>query len=253
MPFKSGRKLTQRIATGLAAVLLPAVTGSGVALAYGPPFPPPGPPTTGGFECILTSQIVPDFAGKTIGPLRDGDLLVSVHIRAYTFNGPVQVTLTEPYSPGGGCDGGPRIPSRGLGGFKPIGGIGVLIGLTNEPYSHFPRPVTLHVRDVDLTRTELGEVEPLNGNRVGHGGPTTHGTVTLALRSSSDWVYLVKHLKRTHARTTARTRPAHSRAEVLTLTGALLPPGASQPGLGVLLPTNSGSTLSFGGATATGR
>ena len=79
--------MLRRAALAMAVVMAASLGSSGIALAaYGPP-PPPGPPGTGGYECILTSQQVPDFAGKTIGPIRDGELLVTLRIRPYTFTG----------------------------------------------------------------------------------------------------------------------------------------------------------------------
>jgi hypothetical protein len=248
------QKSSRRLAAVAALSLVPVLAGSGLAMAaYGPPGPP-GPPGTGGYECILTSQIVPDFAGRTIGPIRDGELLVTLHIRPYTFPGPVQVTLTEPYSAGGGCDGGPSISTSGLGGFRPIGGVGVLIGLTNEPFGRFPKPVSLTIKDTDLNRFEIGEVAPLDGNHVGSGGLRTHGPVTLSVRSSSDWVFLIKHLTRIHSRTASRnSRVSRQVPATVAITAALLPRGSVLPGNGVVQYAGNGHALTTRGSTALSR
>jgi len=248
MSLVTGKAIRKMAAIG-AGALAPVVVATGVAqAAYGPP-PPPGPPGTGGYECILTSQDVPDFAPRTIGPVRDGDLLVTLHIRAYSFDGPVQVTLTEPYSAGGGCNGAPRISGRDLHGFKPIGGIGVLIGLTNEPYGRFLRPVRLTIADPRLSRAEIGEIAPLYGNRLGARDIRAHGdSVTLYIESSSDWAFLVKRLRgRAHRleRTTAqRLRRFRQGPAALTVTAALLPRGSALPGNGVLVAAGNGYPLS---------
>ena len=243
--------MLRRAALAMAVVMAASLGSSGIALAaYGPP-QPPGPPGTGGYECVLTSQQVPDFAGKTIGPIRDGALLVTVHIPAYTFNGPVQVTLTEPYSAGGGCNGGPGISSRGLGGFTPVGAVGILIGLANSPYGRFHKSVTVTIADTELNAFEIGEVAPLNGNHVGPGGRRVHGPVTLSVSSSSDWVFLVKHLTRIHSRTTSRkSRISRQVSASVAITSALLPRGAVVPGKGVLVPADHGRTLTVRGSAA---
>jgi hypothetical protein len=251
MSFISGRKISQRTAIAVIALIAPVLATCGTATAaYGPPLPPPGPPI-GGYECILTSQLVPDFAARTIGPLRDGELLITLHIRAYSFAGPVQLTITEPYSRSGGCDGGPKISRRGLGGFTPIGGVGVLIGLASESYGRFLKPVTLRIKDTDLNSFEIGDVAPLYGNHVGKGGRRTHGTVTLSVDTSSDWVFLVKQLKRVHAHTTSdNSRDSRQLPAAVTVTATLLPAGRQVPGTGVLVPAGNGHALSTRGSAA---
>jgi hypothetical protein len=238
MSFLTGHGVVRR-------TVIPAITAiiilfgySGAALAYGPPVPPPGPPGVGGFGCVLTSEQVPAFAGATLGPLADGELVVTLHVPAFTFRRPVQVTITEPYSPGGLCDGDP-LTGADPGGFQPVGGAGVLITEADVPLWHFPRPVWLTIDDPGLTGFQFGEVVPLDGDHTSAGGPRRHGAVTIGVDNSSDWLYLVSNPRpfRRHGGDAADAAGAHRVTWLgadVTVTALLLPGGRTPPGAGVL-------------------
>ncbi len=247
------RKISQRIATFVGVLLVPLVASSGVALAaYGPPGPP-GPPGTGGYGCVLTSQQVAASTATTIGPIKDGNLLITVHIPAGTFSRPVQVTLTEPFSRGGSgaCSGGTITGRRGRGRAL-AGAIGVLIEAGNQIYRFFPRGVTLTITDPSLTGNEIGEVAPLFDDYVGPVEFIAHGdSVTIRLDSSSEWAFLVRQSGRLRPFTTRRnSRTTGTDATALTVTAALLPRGSALPGNGVLVAAGNGHTLSTRGSAA---
>ena len=107
---------------------------------------PPGGPAPGGSNCVITSRTVDPYATFTIGPLRVGALRVTVRIRAYTFPDPVQVTITEPFSAAGTCQGGPEPHIRG---FHVIGGVGILVDLASAPFGRFPKPVPVTIKVIE--------------------------------------------------------------------------------------------------------
>lgn len=237
------------------AILVAAsAAGAGVAQAgYGPPLPPPGNPGPGGFTCIVTSQLVPDFETKVIGPLRVGDLILTMRIHPYTFNGPVQITVTKPYSPHGACDGGP-VGSLGFRGYKVIGGIGISAGLANAPaYGHLRKSIGLSINEIglhDVQSLKLAEVTGRHATAVA--SRRTRGRFTLALTlTTSEWIVLVRHHRARRGRAAARgpANPAQLTAGQ-ALVAALRPAGDPLPGLGVLVPAGPATTLSMAAAAA---
>jgi hypothetical protein len=250
MSFLTGHGVIRRTVI-VAITLIVALFGyTGAALAYGPPVPPPGPPGVGGFGCVLTSELVPALTGATLGPLADGELSVTLHVPPYTFRRPVQVTITEPYSLAGPCGAGP-LAAADLR-FQPVGGVGVLITVGNEPVWSFPRPVWLTIDDPDISGFQFGEVVPLDGGHSGVGGQRTRGPITFGVDNSSDWLYLVSdpHRFRGFGGDTADAAGARFVQPAATVTALLLPDGRTLPGAGVVLAFGAGHPLTVGTASA---
>jgi hypothetical protein len=254
MYMRVGRKCALSMALSTAILVAASAASANAAQAgYGPPLPPPGNPLPGGFTCIVTSQLVPDFETKVIGPLRIGDLILTMRIHPYTFTGPVQITVTEPYSPHGSCDGG-AAGNFGFRHYKVIGGIGISAGLANEPsYGHLRKSIGLKVNEIrihNLQSLELAQVTGQHATEVSR--RRSRGPFKLALKlATSEWIVLVRHHRARHGGVTARgaAGPAQlsgSRA----LMAALLPAGLALPGLGVLEPAGIATTMSTAAAAA---
>jgi hypothetical protein len=226
---------------------------AGPALAgYGPPGPPGGGPGPGGFNCVVTSRIVrPD--GATIGPLQIGVLRVTVHIPPDTFPWPVQVTVTEPFSIFGLCQGGPEPHIRG---FHVIGGAGILVERFGSPIAKFPHPIYLSMQDVGRTDfSNLDVVTPAGRVIIKLSGTHTRNPWKVSADTSRSWIVLAddqlpppwwlgRHDSSSHRdQGAARTG----------LTAALLPAGLQAPGLGVLTAPSAGRALTAGSRPAGGR
>ena len=227
---------------------------SGVAFAaYGPPPPGgPGQPGPGGYNCVVTSRFDPAFRTLIVGPVRAGDLTVMLRIPAYTFTGPVQVTITEPFSDSGACGGGPS-GNFGLKGFHVVGGLGILIGLSNAPYGTFPHSVTMRIDETGLHNLQTLDLTEISHNHATILGQRhTEGPFTLRLRHSGEFVVLDK-LRHVHVADRSRSGRTYdgSWPSADLLTTALLPAGSAAPGLGVLAP-GSEATLSAQRSTALG-
>jgi hypothetical protein len=237
----------------LASVAFLAVSSSTALAAYGPPPPPPGQPVPGGYNCVITSRLDPAFEKVIIGPLRVGDLIVLLQIPAYTFPGPVQVTITEPFSANGACQGG-ATGNFGFKGYHLLGGVGILIGLRNAAYGTFPHPVRLRINEIELHNLQALELASVSGNHArGIGNRRTHGPFTIRIRHSAEFIMLDK-LRHPHAAAVARhSRPSTQFPVSELLTASLLPATAPVPGLGVLALTAGGSALTSGGTAALGR
>jgi hypothetical protein len=148
-------------AAGVSAAML--VANSGIALAgYGPPTPGPTP-VPGGYYCIVTSRTVAP-AGTLIGPLRIHNLVFRLRVRRGTFSAPVQITMTQPYAQTGACQGGRSIGDAGFGGYRAVGGVGILVQQGGVAYpGTFARPLRLRLTSSAITRSSL--VVVWNGNR----------------------------------------------------------------------------------------
>jgi hypothetical protein len=255
MPFLTGHSGLRRIVAPTIILSFALFGYSGTALAYGPPVPPPGPPGVGAFGCVLTSQQIAAGAAATLGPLADGELVVTLHVGAFTFRHPVEVTITEPYSPSGSCASDPASAGRG---FQIAGGVGVVVGNANDLFWSFPRPVWLTINDPDLAEFQFGEVVPLDSGHASGGGVRTHGPVTLAVDNSSDWLYLVRNVRPYHGRgfdadAMYRARDSGRISAAVAVTAALLPDGRTPPGTGVVLTPGAGQTLTAGGPSTTAK
>jgi hypothetical protein len=236
----------------LATVSLSAVAAFSLAIPanaaltnYGPPPPPPHQPPPGGFNCILTSRTIHPWGGR-IGPLSDGALRITVTIPPYTFPVPVQVTITEPYSRFGACQG---VPVTRLHCFRLIGGVGIEVTLANAFYGLFPRRIQLRIGRINVSGFEFEEVGVVGGN--GHvtvvGARRHEGPITIGVRTSEVLGVFVKTRRHFHlGGTTSRQR--HGNGDAVPpgelLTAALLPAGSRLPGLGVLAAAEAGSLLS---------
>jgi hypothetical protein len=250
MTLTTGRNTAQRI-TAVGAILAAVLIGtSATALAYGPPPPPPpGPP--GGYECIVTSETISP-SGGIVGPLQVGTILVTLTIPPGAFSEPAQVTITEPYSLSGGCNGGFMPAFRHL---RVVGGVGVLAEIGNSPVRYFPTPLFIRIQETKIIGFSTLEVVPLGGNGgVVVIGKHSHNPVTLKVRRPTDYVVLVNgRLPGCGCHTTTGRRFGHySLAGGDVLTAALQPAGQRLPGLGVLI-SDSGLALSSGSPQAGAR
>jgi hypothetical protein len=220
-----------------------------LALAYGSPPSPPGPPGPGGINCVVTSRLAPSYENVTIGPIRIGELLVTLRIPAYTFRSPVQVTITEPFSSGAACQGGPT-GNFGFRGYHVLGGIGILIGLGYTGYGTFPHPVRLRIDEVrlhDLRSLELASVTV--GRATAVSSRRTRGPFVLSIRRSAEFVVLDRLKPPSRHRPARHHRRGPSDAQNAARLDAMLRPGMPAAGLGVLrLPV-----LHAGGAAALAR
>jgi hypothetical protein len=253
MPFLRGHRVLRRILLPVITLIVALFGYSGSALAYGPP-PPSVPPGVGAFGCVLTSRDVSSF-GSTIGPLADGALVVTLHIGALRLRHPVDVTITEPYSPSGSCASDPASAGRG---FHIVGGVGVVMGNASDLFLRFPGTVWLTITYPGQTRFERGEVVPLGDGGGDAGGIRTHGTVTIAVDNPSDWLYLVRNLRPDQGRGSGadamhRERDPRLISAAVTVTSALLPHGMAAPGTGVVLAPDTGHALTAGGSSTTAR
>jgi hypothetical protein len=251
MPSKPVQRLIPCVLVAVAAIF----TGAGPALAgYGPPpGGPPGGPGPGGYNCVITSRTVDPYEATTIGPLRVGALRVIVRIRAYTFPDPVQVTITEPFSAAGACQGGAEPHIRG---FHVIGGVGILVDLASSPFGSFPEPVLLTIREVGIKDVSTLEITTLGGRRlIKVSGPRTREPWTVKADTSAGWAVLVNNPKppRRHHRHAPSTRRHPAAGDSGTLTAALLPAGAWSPGLGVLALADGRLVLTASGHAADAR
>ncbi len=148
------RAMRSNLALKLATVALGAATLAIAAgqlpaqAAYGPPPPPPNAP--GGFRAVVTSVTIGP-GGGVIGPVRIDGLLVALTIPPGTFTTPVQITLTAPRGLG--------IGSRGHPGYRPVGGVGVLVQVNGVPYTgNFAHRLTLDISGFSIgPRDRVGE------------------------------------------------------------------------------------------------
>jgi hypothetical protein len=240
------------------SAVLGAVTlvSSGGALAYGPPFPPPGPPGPGAYNCVVTSRQVDPVAGGVIGPLQVGELLVEVRVPAHTFPRPVQVTLTDPYSPSGACQSHPAFRGRAFRGDRLIGGVGILVGLPGVFYGRFPGSVTLSLEpDINAHEFQSEDIASAGGALIEQvSGARSHRPVTLSADDSPEFFVLVRSQHWLYGHGVARW--LHGSAIVPAtevITAALLPAGSLLPGLGVLAPGVGGSMLGTADPEVAGR
>jgi hypothetical protein len=241
MPYPGLCKLRQLACAAMVSAAMLAAN-SGIALAgYGPPPPPPAP-VPGGFSCVVTSRTVGP-AGKVIGPLRLHGLVASLRVRG-AFRVPVQITITEPYAQSGACQGGPGIGNAGFGGYRPVGGVGVLVQLNGVAYRGiFARPLVLRLSSRSITRSSL--VVAWNGMRfvtVPH-AVVRRGLARIRVRASSDFAVLthVRHRRGPDARQALRRSPATAvgtSGSSPDLSAAIfrLPSGLPPAGRGVALP-----------------
>lgn len=249
MSFQA-RNMTLRLAAAslsAAAAFCLAAPANAAGTNYGPPPPPPNQPPPGGFNCILTSLTVGP-QGALIGPLSDGALRITITIRRHTFPVPVQVTITEPYSRSGACQG---VPIASLAGFRVMGGVGIEVTAANELYGQFPRPLRLRITAFDAAGPEeVGVVGASGGLTViswrRHAGPITVRVSTSEVLA----VFAGSRRHRHHGNTTSRMRRDSATGETEQLTAALLPTGSWPPGLGVLATGDSGFLLSASHANA---
>jgi hypothetical protein len=241
MPYPGLCKLRQLACAAMVSAAMLAAN-SGIALAgYGPPPLPPAP-VPGGFSCVVTSRTVGP-AGKVIGPLRLHGLVASLRVRG-AFRVPVQITITEPYAQSGACQGGPGIGNAGFGGYRPVGGGGVLVQLNGVAYRGiFARPLVLRLSSRSITRSSL--VVAWNGMRfvtVPH-AVVRRGLARVRVRASSDFAVLthVRHRRGPDARQALRRSPATAvgtSGSSPDLSAAIfrLPSGLPPAGRGVALP-----------------
>jgi hypothetical protein len=234
------------IALSAVAAISLAAPANAAPANYGPPQPPPTQPPPGGFNCILTSRTIRPWGGR-IGPLRDGALRITITIPQYTFPVPVQLTLTEPYSRSGPCQG---VPLTRLRGFRLVGGIGIAVTLANSPYGLFPHRIRLRIGAISVAGFESEEVGVVGRN--GHvsviAGRRHEGPVSIWARTSEVLAVFVETRKpRRLGRPTSRPGVA---GETERLTAAMLSAGAWLPGLGVLSTADSGVLLSASAAQA---
>jgi hypothetical protein len=245
-------KLIRRLVPCALAVMTVISLSAGPALAgYGPPGPPGGGPGPGGFNCVVTSRTVrPD--GATIGPLQIGVLRVTVHIPPDTFPWPVQVTVTEPFSIFGLCQGG-REPH--IHGFHVIGGAGIFVERFGSPIEKFPHPISLSMQDVG--RTDFSNLDVVNAaDRViiKLSGTHTRNPWKVSADSSTSWIVLADDQLPPPWLGRHDSPARHDqRAAGTGLTAALLPAGLQAPGLGVLTAPSGGLALAAGGRPADGR
>jgi hypothetical protein len=235
----------------LGAILL---ASPGAALAYGPP-PPPGPPNPGGYNCVVISRQADPFATTIIGPLRVGELLVEVRVPAGTFDSPVRVTITDPYSPAGLCQTHPRFFGTAFRGYRLIGGVGILVGLPAVAFGQYPKAVKvslepyINVHDFqseDIASARGGLIEQVSGAR-------SHRPITLSADDSPEYFVLVRGLRARHPHAVAHQLRAAALPASQLAAAALLPAGSPLPGIGVFLVQDSGgSLLSSGHAAAAG-
>jgi hypothetical protein len=246
MSFLAMKKAIHIAALGLSAVTaisLAAPANAAVA-NYGPPLPPPNQPPPGGFNCVLTSRTIKPWGGR-IGPLRDGALRITITIPQYTFQAPVQLTITEPYSRFGPC---PGVPFTRLRGFRLFGGIGIAVTLANSPYGLFPHRIRVRIGAINVPRFEAEDVGVIgrNGRVSVVAGRRHEGPISIEVRTSEVLAVFVETRKpRRLGRPAARLGGA---GETERLTAALRPTGAWLPGLGVLSTADSGVLLSAGAA-----
>jgi hypothetical protein len=250
MPLAMQGKLIRRLIPCVLVALAAISSGAGPAMAgYGPHGPPgpPGGPGPGGFNCVITSRTVDPYATVTIGPLRVGALRVTVRIRAYTFPDPVQVTITEPFSATGACQGGPEPHIRG---FHVIGGVGILVDLASAPFGRFPKPIPITIRDVRINGFSTLDITTLGGRSlIKVSGRRARQPWTVDADTSTGFAVLVNNRKlprrpRRHAVSAGRHRTV---IEPMTLTAALCPAGTRLPGLGVLALDSNGHGITTGG------
>jgi hypothetical protein len=224
------------------------VANSGIALAaYGPSASPQGT-VPGGFSCVVTSQTAGP-AAKHIGPLRLGGLEATIEIRPGTFSGRVQLTMTAPGGENGGCQGGQGVGDGGFRGYRPVGGVGILLQRHGSAYTgKFRRPIVVRMSSPSIGASSL--VVVWNGSRfvlaaADHRG----GSATTRVFGSGDYAVLTRAPARHLARHLARRRLGRGGAPALQDTGtagtagdffvaALLGSAAGPPpGAGVLLTT----------------
>lgn len=124
------------VAAVVSVSLLLAVPGPARA-GYGPPPPTPAP-VPGGFSEVVTSQSVGP-AGKDLAHLHLDDVIGNLRIRRGTFQGEVQVTVTEPFVQDNmapavafarrhrACGHQAGLGNAGFRGYCAIGGAGILV------------------------------------------------------------------------------------------------------------------------------
>lgn len=245
-------KLVQRLFP-CALVAVTAISFSaGPALAgYGPPGPPGGGPGPGGYNCVVTSRPVGP-QGATIGPLQVGVLRVTVHVPPDTFPVPVQVTITEPFSEFGPCQGDPEPHVRG---FHVIGGAGILADRRGSPFGKFSHPISVFMQDVGRTRFSNIDVLSRTGRTIIRlSGAHTRYPWKVSTDTSTSWTVLADDQLPPPWFYGHGTSKRHHRGIPATgLTAALLPAGLHAPGLGVLTAPAAGGALTSGDRPADGR
>jgi hypothetical protein len=247
MSFLTRKKALCVAATSFSAVFAIsfAAPANATLANYGPP-PPPHQPPPGGFNCILTSQTIHPWGGR-VGPLADGALRITLIIPPYTFPIPVQVTITEPYSRSGPCQG---VPVTTIRHFHLVGGVGIEVSLGNQLYGVFPHRMRLRIGRVDESGFEFEEVGVVSGSGhvTGIAGRSDEGPITIGVRTSEVLAVFVETRTRFHhGGTTSRQRHHRHAGAILAeelMTAALLPAGSWLPGLGVLAAADSGVPLS---------
>ena len=237
------RAMRSNLALKLATVALGAATLAIAAgqlpaqAAYGPPPPPPNAP--GGFHAVVTSVTIGP-AGGVIGPVRIDGLLVTLTIPPGTFTTPVQITLTAPDELGIGSGGHP--------GYRPVGGVGVLVQVNGKAYTgNFAHRLTLDITGFSIgPRDRVGE---WNGTIFQFTGANATGhSVVVSFVGSEDFAVFAPigggggrfggpraGAARTGG-TTAVTGARHMPERVVLTSLYLAPAGSSPAGIGVLAP-----------------
>ena len=240
------RAMRSNLALKLATVAVGAATLAIAAgqlpaqAAYGPPPPPPNAP--GGFHAVVTSVTIGP-GGGVIGPVRIDGLLVALTIPPGTFTTPVQITLTAPNGLG--------IGSGGHSGFRPVGGVGVLVEVNGVPYTgNFAHRLTLDISGFSIgPRDRVGE---WNGTIFQFIGANVSGhTVVISFVGSEDFAVFAptgrggggggrfggpRSRSARAGETTAVTRARHMPEQAILTSLFLAPAGSSPAGIGVLAP-----------------
>lgn len=237
MPRAKRPYLTQKLATvAVGAAILAIAAGQLPAqAAYGPPPPPPNAP--GGYRAVVTSQTIGP-AGGVIGPVRVDGFLVTLTIPPGTFTTPVQITITAPNGLGIGNGGHP--------GYRPVGGVGVLVEVNGKPYTgNFAHSLILDIpRPAITSRDRAGE---WNGSTFTFIGATVSGhTLQISFVGSEDFAIIAPTGRTRFAgQRTGSVRAGQTTAvirsrqvpEQAVLTSLYLAPARMSPaGIGVLAP-----------------
>lgn len=247
-----GFKLVQHLPSMAIVGVVMLALNSGIALAaYGPPAPAPAP-VPGGFSCVVTSQTVSP-AGKLIGPLRLQGLVATIRVRKGNFGGSTQITITEPFTRSGACQGGPGVGNAGFGGYRALGGVGILVQVSGSAWpGTFRRPISLHLASRSIRRSS--RVVVWNGMRFAR---APHAVVRrrsawVPVAANSDVAVLTRIRSSRRSDSTRAVRLASAvgtRGASRELLAALFlrPAGWPLPGLGVMAPARL-SAISARGA-----
>jgi hypothetical protein len=231
MRYAGRRKLIHGIAGASIAGVALLAANSGVALAaYGPTLR--SAPVSGGFYCIVTSQMVGP-AGKFIGSLGRGGLGATIRIPRGAFPFRVQITVSEPDESGGGCQGGLAIGNGGFPGYVAKGGVGILVQRDGSTYRrNFRKPLTLRMSLPSASAPD--HILVWNGRRFAKTAATiSHVAATVRVARGADYAVMTKagQHRRTPAAPALQTAAP---ARDLLVAALLRPAGAPRPGLGVL-------------------